>query len=104
MDKWLRAASAIAIFRTNVWPARADAALREDVAFLRRKYDELKWDMPFGDAALLAQAALLAKVARERARSRCETCGEAIEYVGPYWDHIGEDKPRHPATPGEGER
>lgn len=65
MDKWLRAACAIAIFRNNVWPAGADAALREDVAFLRRKYDDLKGSTRVSDAALLAQAALLAKVARE---------------------------------------
>lgn len=66
MDRWLRAVRAIEIFRNNVWPAGADAALREDVAFLRRKYDELKWtDISFGDAALLAQAALLVRVAGE---------------------------------------
>jgi hypothetical protein len=101
MDKWLRAARAIEIFRHNVWPAGADAALRDDVAFLRRKYDEIKWDMSPYDAALMAQAALLLRVARERAHATCRMCGEAIEYVGPYWDHVGEEKPRHPATPVE---
>ncbi len=31
----------------------------------------------------------------------CSMCGNQIMYVGPYWDHQGEHKPRHPATPGE---
>jgi hypothetical protein len=29
----------------------------------------------------------------------CAGCGAAIVFVGPYWDHIGEIKPRHPALP-----
>lgn len=73
MDKWLRAASAVAIFRTNVWPAGADAALREDVAFLRRKYDELRGSTRVSDAALLAEAALLARVAREPGEGKGQT-------------------------------
>lgn len=34
-------------------------------------------------------------------RSTCTMCGEPIEYVGPYWRHLGENQPRHPATPKE---
>lgn len=29
----------------------------------------------------------------------CGMCRERIVFIGPYWDHIGEDKPRHPAVP-----
>jgi len=29
----------------------------------------------------------------------CSQCGGAIEWQGQYWDHLGELKPRHPATP-----
>lgn len=29
----------------------------------------------------------------------CKMCGQPIIYVHPYWDHPGEIKPRHPATP-----
>ena len=29
----------------------------------------------------------------------CASCGNDIVFVGPYWDHVGERKPRHPATP-----
>lgn len=28
----------------------------------------------------------------------CKMCGKPIEYVGPYWRHIGYS-PRHPAIP-----
>ena len=35
-------------------------------------------------------------------RDTCEMCGEPIVFIGPYWDHIGENKPRHPATPPTG--
>ena len=29
----------------------------------------------------------------------CSMCGAQIMFVGPYWDHQGKNKPRHPATP-----
>lgn len=29
----------------------------------------------------------------------CDQCGNDIVFVGPYWDHVGELKPRHPAFP-----
>ncbi len=32
-------------------------------------------------------------------RAACSACGREIEYVGPYWRHIGL-QPRDPATPG----
>ena len=28
----------------------------------------------------------------------CAMCGNDIEYTGHFWDHVGEIKPRHPAT------
>lgn len=34
------------------------------------------------------------------ARDTCTMCGAPIVYVGPYWQHAGEQQPRHPATPG----
>lgn len=33
------------------------------------------------------------------AKAKCAMCGQPITFVGPYWDHDGEIKPRHPATP-----
>lgn len=33
----------------------------------------------------------------------CRMCGETIRYVGPYWEHLGELQPRHPAWPKEQE-
>lgn len=32
-------------------------------------------------------------------KAKCAMCGASITFVGPYWDHDGEIKPRHPATP-----
>lgn len=32
-------------------------------------------------------------------KATCKSCGKAIEYVGPYWRHLGENQPRHPAIP-----
>lgn len=29
----------------------------------------------------------------------CDQCGAAIEWRGEYWDHLGENKPRHLAIP-----
>jgi len=29
----------------------------------------------------------------------CSQCGAAIIFLGPYWDHMGKNKPRHIATP-----
>ena len=29
----------------------------------------------------------------------CGMCRERIVYIGPYWDHMGDNKPRHPAVP-----
>lgn len=29
----------------------------------------------------------------------CGMCRERIVFVGSYWDHIGENKPKHPAMP-----
>lgn len=29
----------------------------------------------------------------------CRMCGETIVFAGAYWDHMGENKPRHPALP-----
>lgn len=29
----------------------------------------------------------------------CGMCRERIVYIGPYWDHMSENKPRHPAVP-----
>lgn len=29
----------------------------------------------------------------------CSQCGKEIIFIGPYWDHPGEIKPRHPAFP-----
>ena len=37
------------------------------------------------------------------ARAICKMCGKEIIYIGPYWDHAGEMKPRHPALPKESE-
>lgn len=34
-------------------------------------------------------------------RATCSMCGAEIEYVGPYWRHVGENQPRHPAMPKE---
>lgn len=34
-------------------------------------------------------------------KSTCQMCGAEIVFVGPYWDHRGENKPRHPAIPVE---
>jgi len=34
-------------------------------------------------------------------RALCTQCHQPIVYVGPYWDHPGEIKPRHIAIPGE---
>lgn len=34
----------------------------------------------------------------------CSMCHEAIVYVGPYWQHQGENQPRHPAWPVEEEQ
>ncbi len=31
--------------------------------------------------------------------AECEQCGNDIVFVGPYWDHVGALKPRHPAVP-----
>lgn len=31
-------------------------------------------------------------------RTTCESCGHPIEYVGPFWRHVGKQF-RHPATP-----
>jgi hypothetical protein len=33
-------------------------------------------------------------------RSSCQTCGHKIEYVGPYWRHVG-CSPRHPGVPAD---
>ncbi len=32
-------------------------------------------------------------------RATCKMCSGEIEYIGPYWRHVGEHQPRHPATP-----
>lgn len=32
-------------------------------------------------------------------KDMCSQCGKEIVFVGPYWDHPGEIKPRHPAIP-----
>lgn len=32
--------------------------------------------------------------------SNCSQCGKEIIFVGPYWDHMGDRKPRHTAQPG----
>jgi hypothetical protein len=29
----------------------------------------------------------------------CSQCGRDIVFIGPYWDHPGEIKPKHPAIP-----
>lgn len=29
----------------------------------------------------------------------CKACGQAIEYIGPYWRHVGYEQPRHIAQP-----
>lgn len=34
-------------------------------------------------------------------RSVCADCGDSIVFVGPYWDHEGKIKPKHPAFPSE---
>lgn len=34
-------------------------------------------------------------------KATCSMCSAEIEYVGPYWRHVGENQPRHPATPKE---
>lgn len=31
----------------------------------------------------------------------CSQCGQGIVFIGPHWDHPGEIKPKHPATPAE---
>lgn len=32
-------------------------------------------------------------------RAACASCRRPIVFIGPYWDHEGEPKPRHPASP-----
>lgn len=32
-------------------------------------------------------------------RAVCASCGMPIRFVGPYWAHIGDAQPRHPAQP-----
>lgn len=32
-------------------------------------------------------------------RAVCADCKQPIEFIDPYWDHIGDIKPGHPATP-----
>ncbi len=32
-------------------------------------------------------------------RATCSQCNKPIVFVGPYWDHPGEMKPKHPAIP-----
>ena len=29
----------------------------------------------------------------------CKMCNQDIRYIGPYWEHLGELQPRHPAWP-----
>lgn len=36
-------------------------------------------------------------------RDTCTACGEPIEYIGPYWRHLGERQPRHIAQPRKGD-
>lgn len=31
--------------------------------------------------------------------AQCKMCNDTIRYVGPYWEHLGELQPRHPAWP-----
>lgn len=33
------------------------------------------------------------------ATATCRSCGKGIVFVGPYWDHVGPNKPRHIAEP-----
>jgi len=35
-------------------------------------------------------------------RATCRSCGEPIEYIGPYWRHVG-SRPRHVAEPADAE-
>lgn len=32
----------------------------------------------------------------------CSQCGRVIAYVGPYWRHVEEPQPKHPAIPVDG--
>ena len=32
-------------------------------------------------------------------RRICSQCGDQIVFIGPYWDHPGDIKPKHPAIP-----
>lgn len=32
-------------------------------------------------------------------KASCAGCGAEIEYVGPYWRHVGDLQPKHPALP-----
>lgn len=34
-------------------------------------------------------------------QARCAACDAPIVYKDPYWDHLGENKPRHIARPAE---
>lgn len=34
-------------------------------------------------------------------RAECRSCHAEIVYIGPYWDHVGPIKPRHPGFPVE---
>lgn len=33
----------------------------------------------------------------------CKMCDHEIVFIGPYWDHVGEWKPRHPGLPKTGD-
>ena len=33
------------------------------------------------------------------AHAVCDQCGYDIVFIDPYWDHVGEPKPKHPAFP-----
>lgn len=38
---------------------------------------------------------------QEGTQALCRACNKPISFVGPYWDHLGEPKPKHPAIPRE---
>lgn len=70
MNKWRRAALAIDVFRTNSWPDGEEDAVAADVAFLRERYEAMKWKLLFREAAYRAITELLERIAQEQTDGR----------------------------------
>jgi hypothetical protein len=54
-----RIIDALDVFRENLWRADSTEQTEKDVIFLRDRYGELKWRMPFSDAARRAKIELI---------------------------------------------